>query len=451
MATTYTSPMGLTPQGQGVDSLTSSIQNITGGFPLAASIQAGQQASQMQANEPTFKANEMVGLSNKYQIPQSTDYYSKIVDLYMHDKNLNQQFQGNMGNTPITTMPGTDVVSAVPRLTPENLNQPFSGFTDPVQAANASEAQSRGVMNTLANLGKLIDANYKTLGKQFDVDTSAYESMVKAKQDEAQGYLDVYKELAKQGLTKKEILDLGLQGAAVGKKLDLTDPNNPQWVDAGTNTPDDYADQFMGGELKWADIPDAMKNSVTKVVKNRGSTVDKVNQSYQAIDNSIADLDKAFGLWESMSEAEKRLPTWVIEKIPGASPKRAEITSLFYTTLEPEIRKSAVGGRITQQEIGWIRGAIMPTPTDTLESARAKIEAIKYGLQQKLKNKSYTIGDNTLQEYNLQSGMQSAMGQTGTQTGGSVRLKSPDGKTYEYDGTSDPDYVSDLKSGFKPI
>ena len=95
---------------------------------------------------------------------------------------------------------------------------------------------------------------------------------------------------------------------------------------------------------------------------------------------------------------EKKLPSGLISAIPGLSPTRTGITTLFYSTLEPELRKAAVGGRITQQEVQWIRNAILPGPLDTAESAKEKLQAVRYGLEMKQKDPNYTISDDTLKE-----------------------------------------------------
>jgi hypothetical protein len=162
--------------------------------------------------------------------------------------------------------------------------------------------------------------------------------------------------------------------------------------DGSGNTAQDYADQFLGGQVDWVDIPSGMKVAVTKIVKSSGTTVQKQQDAHTGIKNSINILNGVLGSWTDLSPLERILPQSLIQTIPALSPTRAKITSLFYTTLEPELRKAAVGGRITQQEINWIRGAIIPGPLDTEASAQAKVSGVLAGLQMKLQNPDYALG-----------------------------------------------------------
>lgn len=96
--------------------------------------------------------------------------------------------------------------------------------------------------------------------------------------------------------------------------------------------------------------------------------------------------------WNNMPEWEKRIPQAIVNLIPAVSPTRAGINTTFYTSIEPDLRKAMIGGRITQQEVSWLRDALLPTPRDSYESASAKIKALTDNLNKKIKSPKYRIG-----------------------------------------------------------
>lgn len=76
--------------------------------------------------------------------------------------------------------------------------------------------------------------------------------------------------------------------------------------------------------------------------------------------------------------------------ISGLSSAQTKINSTFYDTMIKDI-KAAVGGRVTNQEIGWFKQYALPNATDTDASAKAKIEVLKGAITRKIANPNYDI------------------------------------------------------------
>jgi len=66
-----------------------------------------------------------------------------------------------------------------------------------------------------------------------------------------------------------------------------------------------------------------------------------------------------------------------ITGIGALSPEQVRMNATFYTSLEPELRKAVISGRITQQEINWLRTNLMPNAFDSEESAQQKVQSLK--------------------------------------------------------------------------
>lgn len=113
--------------------------------------------------------------------------------------------------------------------------------------------------------------------------------------------------------------------------------------------------------------------------------------SQQSLEDTVNNVDDILQKWKNMPELERRLPQRLVSAFPFLSPTRTGILSNFYTSVEPDLRKAAVGGRITQQEISWIRNALLPGPADSYESATAKIKGLRDSLVRKSKNSSFNI------------------------------------------------------------
>lgn len=467
MATTYTPPTGLTSPALSTGSLMDTLASITGQFPAAN--QAMQDASQMQANRPLVQAQDQVGLANKFQIPQSTDYYSKIVDLYMHDKNLNQQYQGNIGNTPITTMPGTDVVSAVPRLTPDNLNQPFSGFTDPALAAQAGLQGTKGVMSTLGNLSDFIKAGSEKIGKQFDVDMSAYDAAIKGKMDLVDRYLSMYKELRQSGLSEKDLADLQLKGAEMGMKYDI---QKHKWVEdpaGGGSIADDYATQVMSGNLKFAGVPKEFKNRVNEILTDKGYEEHKLpdaqmkaqTEDLEALQliNTIkkamndpqqsARLKKLFGGPQSAMiklAYENQVAYPYVLSMLGVQPQDEPVISAI-NSLTAARDRQLLGGRVT----GYLYKMLMPGAM-TLDKGFDYNKSLANDTFKRITDRMKARAENyKFKDWMDLPGLKDMnLDQKSTPDSGSARLVDPKGELYEYDSTSDPIYIKRLKQGWRP-
>jgi hypothetical protein len=344
---TITSQYGNTPQGQQIQSLADTLASITGS-PTMGTFLAAAQAG------PNYSQTD---------IPQSLDNEDKLRTLFANDQALAARYYSPNLYGGGTTPPASNLAGA---------------FSSPLQATTDSINNPGWGMDTPANT-KLIAGE---IGGQEDALSKVMGAIDFTKTRSDKAYEEMLSALSTlvQSQNAKE-LEMIKQGYISG--------------DGSGTTAQDYADAFLGGQVDWSDIPSNMKPVVTKIVKSSGSTVQKVQDGHSGLKNSARVLNGILDSWTNLSPQEKILPQGLIEAIPALSPTRAKIRSLFYTTLQPELRKAAIGGRITQPEIKWIRDAILPGPLDTEASARAKVEGVLQGIYMKMQNPDYTpVGTN---------------------------------------------------------
>lgn len=341
-------------------------------------------------------------MAGQYSNGQNTNPYANA-GLIAAGQSGNGQIGGQATSAPNPYLASTDQLaqSTVPT---------GSGFTSPNQTTYAASQPLSAGSNFMNLLNQAIGTEKGVVSNRVGDVSTNYQSAINALLGVANAfgterqYQGNLSESAKNRALEQEKLRLAEFQAGF-------DPNGN--YSGTTKTPQDYADGFMGGTIKWADIPSQFKQAVTTAVKQRGASVDVIQQGYKGIDDGIASADRILAKWNNLNEAQKLLPGAVTSAIPQLSPDRAGINAIFFGQLEPALRKSIVSGRVTQQEINWIKSAFLPTALDSEASAKQKLEEFKWGLEQKRLNPNYTIGDSTAQEFKAQKTLGS-QGQTGS-------------------------------------
>jgi hypothetical protein len=442
----YTPSSGLTPQGQQFAQGQPSATNTqapppsqTTPNPLTSDLASFPSDQQLSSQFQTANTNllpfgtasgrqQYVDNSNLGSMQTNYDDLAKKLFEYDQGK-LNPQMQGQNPGTA-SDAPAFGRVEASPLgMTEQGAALPASqGIYNPNPKYAYAAQTTQG--NSLADLLGTLN---KGIGDTFAARVGTYKSDKQAAQDALDSVLKVMgmkstvaqKQAELQTQKEIESMRIGVENARLAqeKQLKLMDLGyiNPLtgelYTDnngkASLKTPQDYADSFMGGYTKWADVPNSMKIAIGNLVKKQGGNVQKVIDGYTSVDRSISILNDISEKWKSMGQTEKLLPSFIAQSIPGLAPTRTGINTLFYSTLEPELRKAAVGGRITQQEINWIRNAILPGPLDSPESAQAKLTAVKYGMEMKQKNPNYSLNDDTLKEAQSNSGTVKIQGSDG--------------------------------------
>lgn len=101
----------------------------------------------------------------------------------------------------------------------------------------------------------------------------------------------------------------------------------------------------------------------------------------KAIQKGNKSIDTIYNYWKkgvASSPINRLTATGVtLTGQTALNPSQARISAEFFANLEPELRKAAIGGRMTQQEITWLRQNLVPNATDSDESAKEKIQALK--------------------------------------------------------------------------
>jgi hypothetical protein len=444
MPATYTPSTGLTPAGQ----------QLATGQPNAANTQAPANAGNMMAqigSGQELSPTQLSGLTGAYgnaatqaadmqtsdarqgyvnnsNIPGMQQNYEDLAKkLFDYDQgNLAPQFQGQNPGMPGDAASFGRVDASPLAMTMAAAGLPASqglsiASNNPKYAYATQAAQGNNIVD-------LLDTLNKSIGGEFNLRAGTYKNTVDKQMTLLKSISDILGMNQETSLKNKELqtqkelehMRLGAQYAQMAQEKQLkliemgyVDPTTGELYKGSDGkpslkTPQDYADAFRGGYVKWAEVPSNMKIAVGSLVKKQGGDVQKINESFQGLNNSLSVLNKIEGDWNKMNDLEKRLPSGIASMLPGAAATRTEINSLFFNALEPELRKASLGGRITQQEINWIKDSVLPGPMDTQESALNKLNGVKYGLQQKLKNPQYILGSDTLDESKYSGGSQSS-------------------------------------------
>lgn len=397
------------PQWNGDPSTLNAAINQYGSDPQLNQRLNEANANQIQNNLPSTR-QAVVANSN---LPSMQSNYEDLAkQLFQYDQGtLAPQFQGTNPGMPSDALSfGSDVPASPLAMTVQGAglpaNQGLYAGNNPKEAYAAQIGQGA----TIADLLKVLNTSQAT---EYGSKTGVYDQSQKAKADAVQLVLNamqgkstlVQKAAELEAAKNKTAADNSNARTLEGIKLGVIDPSTGlPWASGkgSQGTPQSYADSFMGGFTKWADIPDELKPAITNLVKKEGGKVQTIIDGYQSLDNSSSIINDIFNKWSSLSEMEKIIPSQLLTIIPGLSATRSGMNTQFINSLEPELRKAVAGGRITQQEFQWIKNSIIPTATDTYESALAKINAVKEGIALKRQNPSYTIGTTTLQSGNNQ-------------------------------------------------
>jgi len=126
--------------------------------------------------------------------------------------------------------------------------------------------------------------------------------------------------------------------------------------------------------------------------KPTAGTASKKEEAATAATNIYNTSQDVLDTWNSMNQFEKRLPTGLVKAIPALAPNRQKIETTFYTQLLGNLRKLAVGGRLTNQEMSWFHSSVIPGPGDSAASAQAKIDALQSEASKKVNDPNYQLG-----------------------------------------------------------
>ncbi len=206
--TAITTPGSLTTPGSQTYSLQNTLADLPSATPQGnAAIQGYQNAMTsaitQSANLPAWAQGQQQQLSTQAQIPQQTQYYSNLNDLYklfVADSQLANQYM-----RPDMTTPGTPTaqpsdtptygsvgVPATPLMTLGSVGQPFQGFTDPALASAARGMQGQSMIDVLNNVYNLINTQRSGINQATQYATAAEESRIGALSNLANMYLQLY-------------------------------------------------------------------------------------------------------------------------------------------------------------------------------------------------------------------------------------------------------------------
>lgn len=168
-----------------------------------------------------------------------------------------------------------------------------------------------------------------------------------------------------------------------------------KWIGAvgGANPTSDVAKTFDQNFRDWRN-PNNPNYSVdpASLTSLEQKNLDMKQKADAAGNQLNSTLDDVLTRYDKLSEFQKRIPLNLASTMPILSPGLAEINAEFYSSIEPQLRSSIVGGRITQQEIQWLKNAYLPTQSDTTQTYSDRIQVLKDEITRKQKDNSYIIG-----------------------------------------------------------
>lgn len=426
LTVSYTTNAGNnTPQGgqyQTGLNLQTTASQLMGGQPLnsqdsQALNQAYLTAGQSQANMQTPQArSDILAGTGMGQLQSQTD--DLIQRLAGYDQAvLKPQFAGTDPGTA-SDMPTSNFVTdaGITALTPNNAAlDPTSGIfnSNPIYGFTAQENQGNNFLDLLGTLNDAMQNEYSRGKAQYSTKTGdisrvlgTLANLIQSNNSLASARLSASAKSSSSSNMDKFLT----KATAIAKefsmgKYSLND--NPQlawgkaWSEIQTLRdkyglkdevdPEDI-DSILGGSAtnvngKWSGVG----NAAPDYLANLGLTQPQ-KDAIQAGNNLIGSLDSINNIYQNMNDFEKRIPISIASKIPIIAPDMARINTTFFTGLEESLRKSIVGGRVTQPEIAWVKQATLPTEFDTNETYQQRVDAVKEEITKKINNPNYIIG-----------------------------------------------------------
>lgn len=352
-------------------------------------------------NDPTTQS--LVGNEN-----------DKINQLYQHDKMLSQIYQPPAQGQPVQPTQGPGVAQSVAGATglqgvdPSLIQNPFGA----IQFGNKQDENTLGELTDITNqikqrhdaLGNALDAAIRNkeldiVGKKnsFDELQAQIDDMLK-QQDITSRYANTPRALKESTMND---LTADLQGSGTPNSgMTLEDALATYAGQNGVSAQDVY-DKYNqinnpGNKNGYGPAKQTPPQLEAYGIKANPATVKRYNQELDALKG----LGQLSAVTADIVNTYKDIPT--IErlglKLPGGQSvgrfvdgRVNKIYSELYGQLS-NLRTTAIGGRITQQEIKWLINNRLPVPGDSLEQAVSKAQEIKDELDRKIANPDYTIG-----------------------------------------------------------
>lgn len=414
---TYTSQYGTTVQGSQLAQANQNLQNIMSG----PNVQAAQAMAPFSQAGPGYVQQQQQNLTQQAGIPQLQGQYndlSKIFPLYLADQHLSQKYTSSQLSSPnspifnnpnLTPQPGIipgdtsgtpNPYLASPQALVNAVTQPsgqgFQGFSTPGLNTSAM-GQVPGAAGNIMNLLQ------SALGQE--------QGLVNSKTGDAsanyQAFLSSLGTLANAYVADKAYASSGTAPGTSQQAGSLFNDiiNQVQTVKGGDASERDIWDyinqhdaalraQGVNVNELWRLHKDLAQKvgtngKITGGTKAKSATLLKQDQTNKAeVDAAQSLLDTAKGIAKDMKAAGP------MRVLPGAQhyvPAFASAKDKIFQSLGA-LRKSAVGGRITQAEIGWLTANTLPNEWDTPAVMDSKVQVLQDELNKKLNNGDYRIG-----------------------------------------------------------
>lgn len=409
MPSLYTSPNGSTAQGQQLSSFQNMLGSITGQITPQTVDNMSNASAAVTASMPAFTANQTAANYNTAGLPQAATQQSddaKMYQMFLADNNLSQKYTNpnDPNANPDFDFAKYGITTGAPMMTNAGLSGGFQGFSNPIYAQQSADLQLKGIGDAINAIQSFIGYNKGAADSQTAMDKQqrlAVADLLASMAKTGQARLD---SSAKSALDPVAIMQQAQADAARGMKLkDLLDKYaayggqvDPNAIYAAYNRYN-YTDT-NGKKVGYGDVlesPETLFGWGVSQAKPTATYLKQQQQDKQEVEGAkkvLDSTDKIFADWKSMNPVERAMGALSqTSGISGLSPKQTAIDAEFFANLEEGIRKSVVGGRITQQEIQWIRQKLLPNPYDSDASAQAKINALQEGARRKLTEKGFNF------------------------------------------------------------
>lgn len=407
---------------------TAAVQNAFQTSTNAAQPQAVQQATQ--------SLTQQAGIP---QLQGQQQNLGQVFQLWLADQNLSQKYSSSTlqsPNSPVFNNPNLTPQQGIYTGTPSKVPNPyladpsalvnavtqpsgqgFQGFTTPGQNTSAIGAvpnTATGISNILGGLISneqgLVNSNVNNYETQYGNIMNTLGSILGNQSANAfsQAQPNTLGSKANAGATLSSIID-NVQAAKAGQgtEYDLFQYLNShqqllkdQGVDMNTVWNEFHSmfgankNQLLtGGKTKipasatttyqLKKLPDGTmanydKNTGKFFDPNTGKQLNMTGDQLQAAEDNAKTAQSMMDAFKNMNPV-LRAATW----IPGATdtlshldPNYATAQSKLFQSLG-SLRRGAIGGRITQQEITWLTQKLFPAPQDSDATMQAKVNSLK--------------------------------------------------------------------------
>lgn len=409
MANIYTPQTGWTVPGQQAGNLMDTISGLPLSQGATSAISGYQssvdQAANLQQSLPAYTQQQVTGQQQAAGLPQQSQAYGEMADLYkmfVADHGLAQKYANPAiasGADPSTYQPsdtpiyGSVGLPQLPVMTLGNVNQPFNGFTDPSMAQAAESGQATSILDTLNNMGALIDYNANVARTNATANVGAYKGLIDSALTRASGYTNLLgiiqnmtqnpvalnQEVMNDAQSGSTLKDLILKYGSRMKKSDILQSYNASGGPYGPAKENRQELSQMGFTQK------EINDSLPKLSTADEAKATNLRSTLETIDNLQVQLQSNRSLQKVIGNPLAIQTLDMASKVPGGLAMAQKMLGLDdqavralseFITLQGQGERDMIGGRLSGYMLN-VFGKAFPSMNQALSANGALLSSLK--------------------------------------------------------------------------